>query len=70
MHFSACLSLGREDKHCPALNILTQAKSRIEELDNLLDTHKKQGNPVNISMLSAEEFWNYLFADEEDFEFN
>lgn len=69
--FSALKSiLGCEDRNISRVDILTQAKSRIEELDNLLDTHKKQGNPVNISMLSAEEFWNYLFADEEDFEFN
>ena len=71
--FSALRSiLGCEDINLSRVDILTQAKSRIEELDNLLNTDKnsEQDNLINMSMLTSEKFWEYLFADEEDFELN
>ena len=69
--FSALKSiLGCEDQNLSRVDILTQAKSRIEELDNLLNTqnNSEQDNLINMSMLTSEEFWDYLFADEEGFE--
>ena len=61
--------LGYDDQNLSRVEILKQARSRIEELNSILkkeESQNVQDQALSISMLSSEEFWDMLFKEDED----
>ena len=60
--------LGYENHNITRIEILTQARSRIEELNFILNQAgeaEEKNQPITVDMLSSQEFWDSLFNEDE-----
>ena len=61
--------LGYEHHNISRIDILTEARSRIEELNCILNQAgegDEKSGPITVDMLSSEEFWDSLFNEDEN----